>query len=101
MSTTVEMTTSPVLAPILSAVKDVDANVRSELYALDRNVGNNILASGIETKEMVNRNSDFALNDNRRNHEFATNDQRTKEKCGPVALQAYEDKTSLHSQIDF
>lgn len=60
-------TESPFLAPVLSAVKDVDSNVRSELYAVDRNVGNNILASGIETKDTINRNSDFMLNDQRRN----------------------------------
>jgi len=70
-----EMSTyPPVLAPILSSIKDVDSNVRSELYTLDRNIGATISAVGAETKDSVNRNADFALNDNRRNTEFVLSD---------------------------
>lgn len=73
MTTMSENPALPLLAPILSAVKDVDSNVRSELYALDRNIGNNILASNLETKDVVNRNSEFALNDTRRNFDYQNN----------------------------
>ena len=65
---------------LLSALKDVDSNVRSEISYLDRNLSNGIStgtsnviqnSAGLaaQTRNELNRTQDFILNDARRNSE--------------------------------
>ena len=74
MATPVELPNPYYTPSVISAIKDVGAHVSTELYSLDRNIANNINAGVAETKDVVNRNADFALNDNRRNTEFIMGD---------------------------
>ncbi len=74
MATPVELPNPYYTPAVISAIKDVGAHVSTELYSLDRNIANNINAGVAETKDVVNRNADFALNDNRRNTEFIMSD---------------------------
>lgn len=77
MATPVELP-NPYYTPaaIIAAIKDSGLKLSSDIYSVDRNIGNTINAGVAETKDVINRNSDFALNDNRRNVDFMLGDSR-------------------------
>ena len=105
---------------LLGIIKDGDTNTKTDVMALDRNLSNaigsstatilsgantNSIAANMvddarfrDTKDSINRNSDFLLNDARRNNEFIST---SVERNGTAAaLGGYNNTQALLSATD-
>ena len=105
---------------LLGVIKDGDTNMKTDVMALDRNLSNaigsstatilsgantNSIAANMvddarfrDTKDSMNRNSDFLLNDARRNNEFIST---SVERNGTAAaLGGYNNTQALLSATD-